>query len=262
MLFDLITSDRIIASLKTKRFGKKVHAFWQVGSTNRFATRAAARGEPEGTLVIAEMQKRGKGRLKRSWDSRFGKGLWFSIILRPSFPGSRAGLFTYLAGVSVAQAVENVTGLIPDFKWPNDLLYKNKKFCGILSEVEFTDGNIDFIILGIGINVLHRKSDFPGILSQNATSIVIETSKRSDRIELLSEIMARLESNYERCISRGFESIIDYWKSRCPLLGEEIRILQNNQHLSGIFEDLDENGCMMLRKNDGSLTRVIAGDMY
>jgi len=262
MLFDLITSDRVIASLKTGRFGKTVHAFWQVGSTNRFATRAAARGEPEGTLVIAEMQKRGKGRLKRSWDSRFGKGLWFSIILRPSFPAPKAGLLTYLAGVSVAQAVENVTGLIPDFKWPNDLLYKNKKFCGILSEVEFIDGQINFIVLGIGINVLHRKSDFPGILSQNATSIVIETSKKADRIELLSEIMARLETNYDLCSVQGFGSIIEYWKSRCPLLGSEIRVSHNNQHLNGIFEDLDENGCLMLRKSDGSLTRVVAGDMY
>lgn len=262
MKFDLITSDKIRARLDTKRFGRKIYAFWQVSSTNRFAAKAAARGEPEGTLVIAEMQTRGKGRLKRSWDSQFGKGLWFSVILRPSFSYAKAGLFPFLAGISVVQAIENSTGLKPEFKWPNDLLFNNKKFCGILSEVEFIHYKINYIILGVGINIFHKTNDFPNILSQSATSLHLEGAESVDRIDLLTNIIKQLEFYYYDSTANGFKESLEIWKSRCPQFGNQIRIFQNGRHIQGIFENLDSDGCLMLRTPDKSLIRIAAGDLY
>ena len=260
MKYDLITSQKIKYYLRTHTFGQKTYAFWSVGSTNEFACQLARRNEQEGTIVIAEEQSSGRGRLKRKWHSQFGLGLWFSIILRPPIQAIKAGFYPYLAGVSVAQAIENKIGLKPSFKWPNDLHLNNKKFCGILSEVDFIDNRVNFIILGIGINVDHKRENFPKELLNYATSLRIEARAEFDRITLLAEIIYLLEKNYYVSNEYGFEMIIQNWKKRCPSLGENIHIIQGDYHYYGKFENLDENGCLLLRTEDGSLKKIVAGD--
>lgn len=261
MRYNLITPEKISYHLRTHTFGQTIFALWSVGSTNKFAYTLATQGRKEGTIIIAEEQTRGRGRMNRHWDSQFGKGLWFSIILRPTVHAVKAGLFPYLAGVSVAQAIENKTGFTPSVKWPNDLLLNDKKFCGILSEIEFINNRIHFIILGIGINTDHKMNDFSEVLRHHATSLRIEIGHKIDRVSLFAEIINLLEQHYYYAIEYGFEMIISSWKKRCPLLGKNIRVFLQDHPYYGKFEDLDENGCLLLRSRDGELKKIVAGDL-
>ncbi len=260
MKYDFITSDKIKPQLNTDYFGKKVFAFWRLQSTNEFAYKLAHNGEQEGTLIIAEEQLKGRGRLKRKWYSIFGKGLWFSVILRPPAAASKPGIFPFLAGVSVAQAVENLYGITPQFKWPNDLFLNQKKFCGILSEVEFQNNHVSFIVLGMGINVNHSLDDFTPDIRGIATSLLIHSLHKTNRITLLVEILRLLEQHYLFALEYGFDLIIDNWKKRCPRIGQKIEIILDNNYYSGIFEDLDQDGGLLLRQKNGHLAKIVAGD--
>lgn len=259
--FDLLSEDKLKSVIKTELFAKKIYSFWSIGSTNEFAHNRAIQGEPEGTLVIAEQQVRGRGRKNRRWDSPFNKGLWFSVVLRPNIVSDQVGLIPFLAGVAVAEGIENFTGLKPEVKWPNDLLLNGKKICGILSEAEFRNGKIRFIILGIGINVHHKPHEFPDEFRDRATSLRAESNLRIDRSELLAEILFQLEKNYRTMQSQGFAPIISNWKKRCPHLGKQVTIIQDDERLEGIFEDLNEQGCLMLRTRDGELKKIVTGDL-
>ena len=261
LMSEILSETKIKFALKTKRFGNRIFAFWSIGSTNDFAYRRAMDGENEGALVIAEQQERGRGRNARTWDSQFGKGLWFSVILKPDLPSSSAGLIPYLAGVSIARAIENSTGLQPEMKWPNDVMLKGKKCCGVLSEVNFTNGKIDFIILGIGINVNHEADEWTDEINEIATSIRIEKKESINRAELLAEILFQLEKVYEDVEKNGFEELLNQWKKRCPAIHQKITIQQDEQELFGTFIDLDEDGCMLLKVEDGEIKKIVAGDI-
>jgi BirA family biotin operon repressor/biotin-[acetyl-CoA-carboxylase] ligase len=181
--------------------------------------------------------------------------------LRPDDASSNAGLYPYLAGVSVAQAIENSLGFSPELKWPNDLLLNDRKFCGLLSEAEFDNGNVRYIILGIGINVEHKIGDIPDDLLETATSIRIENRIRTDRVDLLCEIMHCLEKNYAAVTQNGFATIIEEWKSRCPKLGKKISVQQQDEKLTGIFENLENDGTLLLQTEDGQVRKIVAGDL-
>jgi len=259
--FDLLSEEKIRASLEGTSFVNKIYAFWKVSSTNNFAYKLAIHGLGEGTLVIAEEQTHGRGRKARVWDSQFNRGLWFSIILRPNLPASSVGLLPFLASVSIAEAIESTLGLRPELKWPNDALLAGKKFCGILSEVEFANGRTKFIILGIGLNVNHKPDDFsPGIREQ-ATSLRIQSGMRVNRIELLAQILQRFEINYNTFKSNGISSILEQWKARCLRLGKSIQVVQEDMRYEGIFQDIDSEGCLILKRNTGEILKVIAGDV-
>lgn len=259
--FDLLSEDKIKSVLKTNVFGNKIYAFWSVGSTNEFAYQRGLQGENEGALVVAEEQTKGRGRMFRKWHSPFNKGLWFSVILRPDMPAPKAGLVPYLAGLSVAEAVENFVGLKPAMKWPNDLLLNGKKFCGILSEVEFSNNKINFIILGIGINANHKTDEIPMELQTQATSLRIESGSRIDRAELLAEVLFQLEKNYKEVKEYSFEGVINQWKKRCPQFGREIVITQEDNVYEGKFENLDDSGCLLMRTKSRELIKIVAGDI-
>ncbi len=259
--YDIMSEDRIKSVLKTETIGQKIFAFWSISTTNDFAYRMAEQGEREGALVIAEQQERGRGRNSRTWISPFSKGLWFSLILRPELPSAQAGLIPYVASVSVAEAVENKLALKPSLKWPNDLLIKQKKICGILSEVEFLNGKIKFIILGIGINVNQMVNDFPAELIETATSLRVESETVIDRAELLAEILERFEQNYLQTKAGSFENILTHWKKRCPNIGRPISIRQEENIYHGIFKDIDKNGYLILQAESGAEEKIVAGDL-
>jgi len=258
---DILSEDRIKSVIKTSLFAQKIYAFWSISTTNDFAYRMALQGDKEGTLVIAEKQIRGRGRKSRTWDSSFSKGLWFSLILRPEMPSHRAGLIPFIASVSIAEAIENKLNLQPDMKWPNDLLLGGKKCCGILSEAEFVNNKIKFIILGIGINVNHNPNDFPDELKNIATSLRIQSEKRVDRADLLAEILFRLEQNYQNIKVSGFEETLSNWKRRCSKFKKRVVIEMEGQKLSGKFIDLDEGGGLILKTEKGEQKKVVAGDL-
>ncbi len=259
--FNVLSEDRIKTVLKTKWLAHDLFAFWSISTTNDFAYRRAQLGAKEGTLVIAEKQQQGRGRLSRQWDSPFNRGLWFSIILRPGLPASKAGLIPYLGSVSVAEAMEKLYQLKPNLKWPNDVLINGKKMCGILSEAEFKNGKIDFIILGIGINANQKEKDWTPELKDIATSLRIELEKRVDRAEFLAEVLLQLEKNYEDSQLTGFKNIVNNWKVRCPKYHKSIVVQQENEQLEGRFADIDENGFLILETESGDRKKIVAGDL-
>lgn len=258
---DLITADKVQAQLHTKIIGHKIHAFRSVRSTNDVARKLASEGAPDGTVVIAEKQTAGRGRLGRRWESEFGKGLWFSVILRPDLSSANAGLFTFLAGISVADALFNRYKIKAGLKWPNDILIQRKKVCGILSEAEFDGNKINFIVLGIGINVKHSLQHFPTMLHEQAISISMIHKQPVNRAKLLAEIFSRLESNYFRSQNEGFKGILADWRLKCQHLGKSVKVVHSSTEIEGIFDALADDGSAIIKLYDGRRKRIIAGDI-
>jgi BirA family biotin operon repressor/biotin-[acetyl-CoA-carboxylase] ligase len=256
-----ISIKALKAKLKTKIIGKKIFAFGQLSSTNDFAKRLAQEGGEEGTLVITDEQTKGRGRLGKSWESAPGKGLWFSMILKPNISIENAGLVSLLAGVSLAQAVEKTTTLRPVLKWPNDLLLRSKKFCGILIETDIKNNReVSFFILGIGVNVLQSKADFSDTIRPQATSLKIESGAFVDRLDLLVEILGTFEKNYLELKGGNYSFILNEWITRCPFYKKPVVIKQNDQVFEGIFEDLDAGGRLILRLTNGEIKQISCGE--
>lgn len=255
-----LNEEEIQKRLKSKLIAKKIYAFGQLSSTNSYAKRLAQEGVPEGSLIISDQQTKGRGRLGRSWESPPGKGLWFSLILRPDISIDKAGIISLLAGVSIAEAVEKITNLIPILKWPNDLLINSKKFCGALIETEIESRRLSFIILGIGINVNQSEVDFSEEIRNYATSLQIESKGSIDRLNLLVEVLHFLEKQYLEFKTGKISMILDAWKRRCPYLNKKLIIRQNAREIEGIFEDLDEGGRLLLRLAHGEIKQFSVGD--
>ncbi len=255
-----LNADEIHKRLKNQFLAKKIYAFSRLGSTNDVAKRLAHKGEDEGSLIISDQQTRGRGRFGRSWESPPGKGLWFSLILRPNIPLEKTGLVSLLAGLSVAQSVERMTSLIPVLKWPNDLLINSKKFCGVLIESEIERRKLSFLVVGIGINVNQSSHDFSEGALKKATSLQIEARTHINRIELLVEVLWWLEKNYFEFKSGNCSDILIQWKRRCPFLGKKIYIKQNHHEWQGMFEDLSEDGRLLLRLDNGEIQQISEGE--
>ncbi|MFQ5863919.1 MAG: biotin--[acetyl-CoA-carboxylase] ligase [bacterium] len=260
MILLSLNAEEIQKKLKNRLIAKKIYAFGQLSSTNDFAKRLAKGGEDEGSLVISEQQTKGRGRLGRSWESPPGKGLWFSLILKPNISVEKSGLISLLAGVSVAQAVENVVHLTAILKWPNDVLINSKKFCGVLIESEMESKKLTFVILGIGINVNQSVGDFSNVVLEQATSLQIESKSSIDRINLLAEVLHYLEKYYLEFKSGNFSNIVNEWKKRCPFVNRKILVKQNDHQLSGVFEDLDAEGRLLLRLMNGEIKKISEGE--
>ncbi|MBN1350215.1 biotin--[acetyl-CoA-carboxylase] ligase [candidate division KSB1 bacterium] len=258
---DDISADNIHQKLVTERIGHDFFSYKTVGSTNDVAHKMAAEGASDGTVVVADEQTSGRGRLGRTWASIPGKGLWFSLILKPDLTAHQACLLTFLASVSVADALSERYGLNPELKWPNDILIKNKKLCGILSEAEFDRGMIKFVILGIGININHSPGDFHPALQEQAISVSILLERQVDRKELLADILNRFDRRYSEIMRNGFLPILDEWRSNCPHIGKPVQFITAGASIEGIFQNLADDGSAIIRMQDGQLKRIISGDM-
>jgi BirA family transcriptional regulator, biotin operon repressor / biotin---[acetyl-CoA-carboxylase] ligase len=231
----------------------------EVSSTQDYAKRLAEEGAPEGTVVVARIQEHGRGRLGRRWLSPEG-GLWFSIILKPSCrPASVAGL-TLLAAVSVAEAVNAKTGVMAGIKWPNDILIGGKKLGGILTEMKVERNVVDYVALGIGINVNVETSNFPHDLLMPATSILEEAGQESDLGAILDAILDNLARDYG-LFRDNFNDIMSRWKSLSLVLGRKVTISQPGSQISGMAFDVDSDGALLIRDDQGVTHVVHAGDL-
>lgn len=246
--------------LQTKFIGKNILVFDTATSTNELAKRLAKEGIQEGSLIIAEQQTRGRGRLKHAWHSPPKLGLWFSILLYPKHDHERLGLLSLLSGVAVREAIAELTPLQPALKWPNDVLINGKKAGGILLETEFTNARLAFLVLGIGVNVSQSIEDFPLELRGQATSLYMESGLCIERAVLLNQILLNLEENYAHFQTRNFEIITDKWKRRCPFFKNNISIRQNGEEIAGIFEELDTMGRMLIRLPSGETRCIHSSD--
>ncbi len=231
------------------------------GSTNDVAKRLAAQGASEGTVVVADEQTAGRGRLGRRWLAPRGACLLCSILLRPQLPPTRANRLTMLCSLAASDAVEKVAGLPVALKWPNDLITQSptwKKLAGVLTETGIVGEQLEFVVVGIGINVNVPPETLP-TLDPRATSILAETGKEADRVALLATLLAGVEARYERL--RTGENPCAEWVVRLATLGQRVEATTSAGTLAGVAESVNEDGALLLRTPDGKLHRLLAGDV-
>jgi BirA family biotin operon repressor/biotin-[acetyl-CoA-carboxylase] ligase len=248
------------ASLKKghRKFGSKIFTFETIDSTNNCAKALAACWAEEGTLVLAEQQTAGRGRLGRTWQANPNENLIFSIILRPELPAEAVNLLPLYAAVALAEAIEKETGLRIECKWPNDLLIGGKKTAGILLEGSLKENAVEYVVLGIGLNV--NQTAFPPELGERATSLRLQAGREIDRNALLREILQALESRYLSIMKKGFHTILPLWLSRTTMISREISVSQEGTVISGIVKGLSPEGALILQSN-GSERTFFAGDV-
>ncbi|HTO94563.1 MAG TPA: biotin--[acetyl-CoA-carboxylase] ligase, partial [Bacteroidota bacterium] len=209
-------------------------------------------------LVLAEQQTAGKGRLGRSWVANPFENLTFSLILRPVLPPEALNLLPLYAAVAVAEAIEQEAGLAVECKWPNDLLIGGKKAAGILLEGSMKEDGLDYVVLGIGVNV--NQSTFPEEIAPRATSIRKEGGKEIDRVKLLREILKALETHYAAIMKKGFHDIIPLWLARSRMMNREISVSQDGNVISGVVRGLSPEGALIL-ESGGAEKTLFAGDV-
>jgi BirA family biotin operon repressor/biotin-[acetyl-CoA-carboxylase] ligase len=250
-----IDPEEIIRDLPTRFMGQKVIYYPTVDSTMEEARKEAQWGTPSGTLIIAGEQTSGKGRLQRTWISP-GGNLALSIVLRPNL--ASLPYMIMLASLSVVHSVETVTGIRPEIKWPNDILIKGKKVCGILIQNDIHKASLKSTIIGIGINANIRVQSFPEI-GPFATSLLEEHGKTVSLTELARQLLIEMERLY-RLLSRS-ELIFEQWKARLVTLGQYVSITQEDRAIYGYAESVARDGSLMLRLKDGQLVKIVAGDV-
>lgn len=261
---DAITVAELRAVLRTARMGQIVEYRAQVGSTNELAKAMARAGASEGTVVVAEAQTEGKGRLGRDWHSPPATGIWMSVILRPALAPRSATRLTLAAAVAVAGAIRQVAAVAVGIKWPNDIVVGSRKLCGILTEMELDEERIHFAVVGIGINVNTAADQFPPELRSVATSLAAERGEPVPRAPLAAAVLARLEEAYTALLNGEFDRIRNDWRAASVTLGRWVRILPaagGGEALTGLAEEVDADGALLVRLPDGTLTRVVAGEV-
>ncbi len=245
--------------LNTHDLGQTLHWFAEVGSTNDVAKRLADDGAAHGEVVVAEAQTAGRGRRGRAWASPPGQNVYLSVVLRPEVPPSRAAELTLLASVAVCQAVRQA-GVGAAIKWPNDVLVRGRKVAGILSELAADPDRVQWIVLGVGVNVNVRLEDLPADLRATATSLAIERGEPVPRALFAAAVLSALEEWLDRHAEEGFAPVRAAWKEMSDTLGREVRVRSSGPDLEGVAEDVDEAGALLVRTAAG-LERVLAGDV-
>jgi BirA family biotin operon repressor/biotin-[acetyl-CoA-carboxylase] ligase len=197
----------------------------------------------------------------RTWLSPTGKGLWFTVLLRPDIPPQQATQLTVAAATAISRAVTMQTGIIPEIKWPNDILIRGKKICGILTEMSAEMDYLKEVLLGIGMDVNLDATDFPPSLRKIATSLKIESGQKVNRSELAVAMLRELDRDYERVKNGKFDEITDEWQERCSTLGQQVSIQVGNRVIRGCAEALDDDGALLVRGPNDLLERIIGGDV-
>jgi BirA family transcriptional regulator, biotin operon repressor / biotin---[acetyl-CoA-carboxylase] ligase len=257
---DLLLPSLIKAQLKSMRFGRAIHHDFQVSSTNDVALRLAHQGAGDGTLVLAEEQTQGRGRLGRSWLSEKNAGIYASLILRPRMKPREAAVLSLAAAVAVSEGIENACGLVPDIKWPNDLLLNGRKVCGILTEMSAEPDEIIYVVAGIGINVNHRNFSEP--LRGQATSLFLEGNQRYSRVEILCRVLESFESIYQELQAGAQATVIERWTQRSSYAsGKRIRVDLGGRELCGVTAGLSESGTLLVKLENCQIEEIVSGDV-
>jgi len=249
--------------LTTKAFGKYLHFFPSIDSTNTYAVRLAREGAPEGAVVIADEQTGGKGRLGRTWVSPPGVNLYLSLIMRPPVSTGEAPQVNLLAAVAVADAIAEIGGLAPTIKWPNDVLVEGKKVCGILAEMQTEAGALQSLVLGIGVNINAPLSAFPPELHDKASSLFLIGGRTIGRAAFTASLLTHLEKWCVLWIEKGFLALRSAWERyAADLIGKPISVAAPEGTIEGTVLGLDTDGALLLQSEEGkSPRRVLAGDV-
>lgn len=256
-------AQALASQLQTQFLGKPLHFFPTLDSTNTYAARLAREGAPEGTIVIADAQTGGKGRLGRSWVSPPHVNLYLSAILRPPVPVAAAPSISLLAAVAVAETIAGVCALTPSIKWPNDVLVNNKKVCGILAEVQTSATALHAVILGIGVNINAPLSAFPEELRDKASSLLLAGGRPVKREVFTASLLTSLEKFYVLWLQEGFSAArADWERYAADLIGRRITVAAPEGTVTGTVLGLDTDGALLVRESaEAAPRRLVAGDV-
>jgi len=247
---------------KTKAFGKNACLFDHCDSTNSQAMDLARKGAGEGTLVLAERQEAGRGRLGRRWFGAERQSLLFTLVLRPPLPSVAASQVTLLLAVGVAKALRRSTGLPAEIKWPNDVLINGRKVCGILVEMQGQVDRVDFLAAGLGINVGQAREDFPEELRHLATSLALEKGEPLERLGVLAAVLEECEALYLTFLRDGFSVVLSAWEGLSCMAGRQVRAqASGGRIIEGMVSGLDPDGALRVRLDNGVQERLVAGDV-
>jgi BirA family biotin operon repressor/biotin-[acetyl-CoA-carboxylase] ligase len=257
---DILAPKILHRRLTPGPFGKRIHHFFKTDSTNSVAMSLGERDEPHGTVVIAEEQTAGRGRAGHTWHSEKTNGIYMTVLLRPPISPQQAPLITLVAGLAVREAIIEQTGLTPDLRWPNDLLFGRKKFCGILTEMNAEQDQIHFVAVGIGVNVNHEH--IPDELAKIATSLRIQTGRAQSRVEIVARLLRHLETYYNRFIAEGPQAIVARFTEVSSFArGKRVRIEAPTETYTGTTAGLEPGGLLRVKRDDGRTIPVIAGTL-
>jgi|TARA_B100001971_G_scaffold214057_1_gene249527 BirA family biotin operon repressor/biotin-[acetyl-CoA-carboxylase] ligase len=259
---DTLLAFDIASSLgKVNVIGGEIIVLGQTTSTNDEIEKAAMNGRKEGLVVFAESQTRGRGRMGRRWSSPAGKGLWFSLLLRPNFAPVECTKLTVATATALVRAIRVRTNIFPEIKWPNDIMIRGKKIAGILTEVSAELDRVRYMIVGVGVNVNQTASEFPSEIQSQSTSLKLNKGKNISRTDLAVEILRQLDRDYSRIAHGKFSSVADEWADNCGTLGKQVKIGVGKRQIIGRAEALDETGGLLLRTEHGRVERITSGDV-
>jgi BirA family transcriptional regulator, biotin operon repressor / biotin---[acetyl-CoA-carboxylase] ligase len=254
----MFSKQELLNGLATQIIGNKIFVFESIDSTNACARTLGDAGTPEGAVVIADFQTSGRGRQGRSWLAEPDSSILFSVLLRPTVQTEMAGLFTLFASTAVARATEQYVGVSVECKWPNDLLIRGKKFCGILLENSLQQSGVAYAIIGVGINV--NQQSFPSEIGERATSLALETGMIHDRKALFHAIIREMDNLYKAARGGDFFAIVPEWTRRCSMFGRAVRIQQHDRTIEGTAVRLNHDAGLVISTSDG-LQTIYAGDV-
>ena len=257
----MMDEQKISAGLTGRIVGRRLVVLPEVDSTNNAAFGLAAVGAPEGTAVISDMQVKGRGRLQRVWHSPPGANIYTSVVFRPAVKPADAPRMTIMAGVAVAETLERYCPGLVALKWPNDVQVRGKKICGILSEMKATADGVDFVVIGIGLNVNMRGEDFCAEIRDIATSLREETGRQIPREALAAELYTSLETWYKELTRAGFGPVKDRWLRFAGVAGQTLRVDTRSEVRRGEAVGMDDDGALLLRDESGRTRRIVAGDV-
>ncbi|HRY47224.1 MAG TPA: biotin--[acetyl-CoA-carboxylase] ligase [Candidatus Paceibacterota bacterium] len=259
---DRLHADDLLSRLDPPQIiGRDIRVFQETSSTNDVVEKFGRDGVKEGVVVLAESQTKGRGRLGRKWVSQTGKGLWFSVLLRPDLRPSAATQLTAATAVALTEAIRQATSLQPDIKWPNDLLIGGRKIAGILTELSAELDHIKHLILGIGLNVNQDSGDFPPEIRRTATSLRLASGTMWDRADIAVAILVQLDRIYHRIKKQQFGAIAEEYERQCLTLGHRVMIQTGSRTIQGRAESLDADGALLVRTQHGRLERILGGDV-
>ncbi|MGB7022668.1 MAG: biotin--[acetyl-CoA-carboxylase] ligase [Candidatus Acidiferrales bacterium] len=255
---DVLAPKLLARRLRGTPFAKHIFHFFKVDSTNTVAMRLGEEGEAHGTVVVAEEQTSGRGRAGHSWHSEKAAGIYVSILLRPQISPMLAPALTLMAGLAAYDAIAEGSGLLPDIRWPNDVLLKGKKVCGILTEMQAEPDQMHFAVIGIGINVNQPK--MPGELASIATSMRMESGRAHSRLELLARLLRHLDRYYNQFIAEGAAPILRKFAEVSSYFeGKRVRISTSTDNFLGTTAGLEPLGILRVKRDDGKIESVISG---
>lgn len=260
---DVLSKSEISSRLTTKWAGQSLYYFDETGSTNIDAKRYAEDGAVHGTVVVADMQTTGRGRRGRMWQSPSGSAIYMTILLKPDFPPDKASMLTLVMALGVAEAITEVTGMDAGIKWPNDIVVNKKKVCGILTEMNAEQDYIQYVVIGVGINVNNASpEEFPEEIRKTATSLRIESGKQLGRAALIERVLFHFEQNYDTYVRKlDLSELMEAYDRHLLNLNAEVKVLDPQGEFTGIARGINESGELLVERENGEVVQVYAGEV-